>query len=243
MTGGRFERQLPIPEIGVSGQTRLGASSVLVVGCGGLGSVLLYCLCGMGVGRVGFCDGDTVSEHNLNRQFLHTPADIGRSKVQSAFEKLSAFSPDLMLEPFDLYLTTENAAALISRYDLVVLAVDSIEARLVINRACAALQIPLIDGGVNALRGTLLTYRPGYTACLACYYKDAVSDCGPVPSFAPVVSAVASLEAQCAANILLDLPNPTDGRLLIFDGETMQTELISIGKNPRCPVCGSKHSY
>lgn len=238
MDGARYERQMLLPQIGVSGQEKLSAASVLVVGCGGLGSTLLYDLCGIGVGRIGFCDGDTVCLSNLNRQFLHTPADIGRSKVASANEKLRAFAPEINLEPHDFRLTDDSAFDVISSYDLVLLAVDSVPARLVVNRACVRAHVPLVDAGIHGLHGSVYAYRPGKTACLACYYGDLEpTQSGPIPSFAPVVSAIASLEALCAANILLGLPNPTDGRMLLFDGSSMTTELVAIAKNPRCPVC------
>ncbi len=242
MSGGRYERQLSLSEIGVSGQARLGASSALVVGCGGLGSTLLFNLCGMGIGRIGFCDGDVVSESNLNRQFLHTPADIGRSKTQSAYEKLSAFAPELTLEPFDFFVSQQNAVSLVSGFDLVLLAVDSVPARMIVNNACVSKGIPLIDGGVNGFHGSLITYRPNRTSCLSCFYGETKPSKDPIiSSFAPVVSVIASLEAQCAANIFLDLFNPTDGRLLLFDGLSMKTEFVSLSKNPHCPVCGSQH--
>ena len=238
MSSGRYARQILLPEIGEIGQTKLAGASVLVIGCGGLGSTLLYDLCGMGIGRIGFCDGDTVSLNNLNRQFLHTPADIGRSKVQSAYEKLQSFAPELTLEPHDMSLTDDNALALVSRYDLVLLAVDSFPARLIANRACVTSQIPLVDAGIHGLNGSVYTYRPDHTACLACFYPQSASqNAKEIPSFAPIVSAIASLEAQCAANILLGLPNPTDGRMLLFDGSTMTTELVSIARSPNCPVC------
>jgi len=227
-----------LPEIGSAGQAKLAAASALVVGCGGLGSTLLYDLCSMGVGRIGFCDGDTVSLNNLNRQFLHTPADIGRRKVQSAYEKLHAYAPELMLEPHDMLLTHDNAFALVSRYDLVLLAVDSVLSRLIANRACVKAAKPLVDAGIHGLNGSLYTVRPGKTACLACFYAEpARKKSAPIPSFAPIVSAISSLEALCAANILLGLPNPTEGRMLLFDGASMTTEFVNIAKNPNCPVC------
>lgn len=239
MNNTRYERQILLPQIGEAGQAQLGASSALVVGCGGLGSTLLYDLCSIGVGRIGFCDGDVVSLSNLNRQFLHTPADIGRSKAQSAYEKLSAYAPELILESHTFFLTNETAAAIVSRYDLVLLAVDSIAARLVVNNACVKTQVPLVDAGIHGLNGSLYTYRPGKTACLACYYGESTpKQTAPIPSFAPIVSAISSLEAQCAANILLGLNNPTDGRMLLFSGADMTTEFVSIMKNPHCSVCG-----
>ena len=238
MNSGKFERQMLLPQIGESGQARLSAASALVVGCGGLGSTLLYDLCGVGVGRIGFCDGDVVSLNNLNRQFLHTPADIGRSKAQSAYEKLRAFAPERALEPHGVALVPETAAKLIPRYDVVLLAVDSIESRLIANRACVSARVPLVDAGIHGMNGSVYTYRPGKTACLACYYGDALaSQTAPIPSFAPVVSAISSLEAQCTVNLLLGLPNPTDGRMLLYDGSTMTTEFVPIGKHPDCPVC------
>lgn len=238
MNGSRYERQMLLPQIGEAGQEKLLASSALVVGCGGLGSTLLYDLCGMGVGRIGFCDGDTVALHNLNRQFLHSVSDLGRSKAQSAHEKLRAFAPDLTLEAHAFHLTDENANDLVARYDLVLLAVDSIPARLIANRACVCAKKPLVDAGIHGLRGSLFTYRPGKTACLACYYGATTGEQTVlIPSFAPIVSAISSLEALAAANILLDLPNPTDGRMLIFDGGSMSIEFVSIEKHTRCPVC------
>ena len=234
----RFSRQILLPEVGQAGQARLLSSSALVVGCGGLGSTLLYCLCGMGVGRIGFCDGDTVTLSNLNRQFLHTERDIGRNKAQSAYEKLSAFASELKLEPMEFHLSNENAAQIVSGYDVVLLAVDSLPARLVVNRACVQVGVPLVDAGINGLHGSLLTIRPSNTACLQCLYGDVLPAPVPIPSFAPVVSTIASLEAQSAANILLGLSNPTDGKMLLFDGTTMTTEFVAISKNRSCPVCG-----
>jgi adenylyltransferase/sulfurtransferase len=227
-----------LQEIGHAGQAKLAAAGVLVVGCGGLGSTLLYDLCSMGVGRIGFCDGDVVALHNLNRQFLHTPADIGRNKAQSAYEKLHAYAPELALEPYVHHLSDENAQEIVSHYDLVLLAVDSLPARLLVNRACVASRKPLVDAGIHGLRGSVYTYRPGKTACLACYYGSAPGkNPAPIPSFAPVVSAISSLEAQSAANILLGLPNPTDGQMLLYEGSSMTTEFVSIARNPDCSVC------
>ncbi|MBA4347245.1 MAG: hypothetical protein C0413_00105 [Clostridiales bacterium] len=238
VNGSRYERQMLLPEIGFAGQATLAAASVLVVGCGGLGSTLLYDLCSMGIGRIGFCDGDIVSLNNLNRQFLHTPADIGRRKVQSAYEKLRAYAPELTLEPHDVLLTDDNALALVSRYDLVLLAVDSIASRLITNRACVKALKPLVDAGIHGLTGSVYTYLPGKTACLACFHTESIKkNSTAIPSFAPIVSAISSLEAQCAANILLGLPNPTDGRMLLFDGATMTTEFVTIARNQNCTVC------
>lgn len=238
MDASRYQRQMLLPEIGPSGQKQLAASSVFVVGCGGLGSTLLYDLCGMGVGRIGFCDGDDVTLSNLNRQFLHDVSDIGKNKALSAYARLKGFAPELTLEAFDQHLTNETAGELLPKYDLILLAVDSIQTRLDVNHACVLAKKPLVDAGVYGMNGTVYTYRPRKTACLACYYANiAQQQTSPVPGVAPVVSAISSLEAISALNILLDLPNPTDGRLLLFDGKTMTTEFVSIAANKQCPIC------
>lgn len=238
MISERYARQIVLPGIGESGQKKLLRSSALVVGCGGLGSVLLYCLCGMGVGRIGFCDGDLVSRSNLNRQFLHTPRDIGRQKTLSAYEKLKAFAPELTLEPLPFHLTRENAAETVSGYDIVLLALDSVGARLTANEACVRRNIPLVDGGVSGMNGTLFTVRPGKTACLACLYAGTKMPDEPSPSFAPIVSMVSAMEAESCANILLGLDNPSDGNLLLFDGVSLSIDRARIQKSERCAVCG-----
>lgn len=233
----RYSRQLAIERIGESGQRRLLSSSVFVVGCGGLGSVLLYCLCGMGVGRVGFCDGDTVSLSNLNRQFLHRADSIGRNKAESANKTLSAFAPDIELIPHPVALTDQNAASLLSGYDAVALAVDSLPSRLVANRACVRLNTPLVDGGVDGLRGTLYTVRPHETACLNCLYQGMTPSDACVSSFAPVVSAISALQAQAISNILLGRENPSDGRLYLYDGASLALESVALKRLPDCAVC------
>lgn len=237
----RCERQILLPQIGEAGQRKLARSSALVVGCGGLASTLLWCLCGMGVGRIGFCDGDVVSRSNLNRQFLHTPRDVGRKKAQSAYEKLRAFAPELTLEPMSEHLTRANAGVTVAKYDLVVLAVDSLPARLLVNEACVRAGVPLIDGGINGLHGTLHTVLPGKTACLHCLYGDMKPPEGPIPSFAPVVSAISALEAQAAADVLLGLSNPSAENLVVYDGAQFTLERISVRRREDCPICGTAH--
>ena len=238
----RCERQILLPQIGEQGQKKLARSSALVVGCGGLASTLLWCLCGMGVGRIGFCDGDVVARSNLNRQFLHNPRDIGRKKAQSAYEKLRAFAPELTLEPMSEHLTKENAETIVAGYGVVVLAVDSLPARLLVNRACVRRGVPLVDGGINGLHGTLHTVLPGRTACLHCLYGEMEPPHGPIPSFAPVVSTISALEAQACADVLLGLPNPSAENLLLYDGAQFTLERVAVRRREDCPVCGASRN-
>lgn len=242
MTGDRFARQTILPEIGESGQRRLKESSVLVVGCGGLGSALLYCLCGMGVGRVGFADGDLVSASDLNRQFLHAARDVGRKKTLSAYEKLHAFAPEVNLDPYPFFLTTENAAAIVPTFDVVALAVDSVEARLRLNRVCVEANVPLADGGVDGFCGRAIAVKPHESACLCCLFgeKPKIGDAeeAPIASFAPIVTLVSAEEALLVSQILLGFGESPYGKLHFFDGTSFSARTTRLAKNPACPVCG-----
>ena len=129
MDSDRYSRQLSIQQLGEKGQNHLHNSSVLVIGTGGLGSTLLYCLAGAGVGRIGFMDGDVVSFSNLNRQFLHSEQDLERRKVESAAEKLKAFNSTLIYEPIFDEINAQNAEKYMENYDVIALAVDQLAAR------------------------------------------------------------------------------------------------------------------
>ena len=233
----RYSRQLEMPQIGAEGQERLGKSSALVVGAGGLGSALLFCLAGAGVGRIGIADFDTIAESNLNRQFLHTTSEIGTDKLDSALARLQAFNPNLRYEPHRCKVDENNAELLIADYDIVLAAVDNMPARAALNRACVKLNKPFLNGGVNGMFGTLQIVEPKKTACLTCIYGQN-SNAPAATSFAPVVSTISSLMAQAALLLLLGLPNPLPDTILFFDGEHITFEKLSVSRNCSCPVCG-----
>lgn len=233
----RYSRQINMPQIGPAGQKKLAEASALVVGAGGLGSALLFCLAGAGLGRIGVADFDTIAESNLNRQFLHTTDGIGEDKLDSALTRLKAFNPTLRYEPHHCRIDENNAEALIADYDIVLAAVDNLSARQVLNHACVKLGKTFVNGGVNGMFGTLQIIEPGKTACLTCLYGEN-SKAPPASSFAPVVSTISSLMAQSALLLMLGLPNPLPNTLLYFDGEQMTFEKIPIFRDPLCSVCG-----
>lgn len=238
MENGRYSRQLPIPCIGETGQAQLAASSAFVIGCGGLGTSILYCLASAGVGTIGFCDMDTVSLSNLNRQYLYTVEDVGERKTVAAHRRLAAYNPQLAYRPVQAALTPDNAEALLAGYGAVLLAVDTLQARLAANRACVQLGIPLVNGGVDGFFGAVSTVIPRRSACLACLYGDAAGPAAPSASFAPIVSVVGALQAQAALLLLLGQPDPLRGDLLTLDGSALQFDRLPIHRNPQCPVCG-----
>lgn len=232
----RYRRQLSIPEIGEGGQRKLAASSVLVVGAGGLGGPLLYALAGAGVGRLVVADGDIVSLSNLNRQFLFEQADLGRPKAEAAARRLSAFNPEITVEGKQLQLEEQNASELLAGCQLAVAAVDNLPARLALNAACAQARIPLVNGGVEGWYGSVQAVEFGKTPCLACCYAGTAPVEGG-QALGAVTGAVASLMASVTIQMLLG-HNPIPGELLFYDGKGMTLDKVPVGRSPGCPVCG-----
>ncbi len=233
----RYLRQFNIPQIGAEGQRKLTEASILVVGAGGLGSAALFCLAGAGVVTIGIADFDTIAESNLNRQFLHTTEGIGTDKLDSALERLKAFNPLINLNAHRIKVSEDNAESLIEPYDLVISAVDNMETRYVLNRACVKRRKPLINGGVSGMYGSLQLIEPGKTACLSCLLGENQKQT-TANSFAPVVSTISSLMAQAALLLVLGQTNPLKDELLFFDGEKMSFDKILLRRDPKCPVCG-----
>lgn len=219
----RYTRQLS--EIGAEGQARLGQSSVLVVGAGGLGSPLLYLLAGAGVGTIAIADGDVVAMSNLNRQFLYTEEDIGESKAQCATKRLQRYNKDIAVVPHAVMITEKNALELVSGYDLVLLAVDNITTRLVVSDACEAQKIPLIDGGIDGFYGTIITAESSKTPYLRTYYQDETTAKKPT-GIGAIAAVIASLMANVAMLMLLGRGNPLQGKLLYYDGLTIAIEQL-----------------
>ena len=149
----RYSRQILLKEIGEEGQSKLASSCVTVVGAGGLGSSALFCLASAGIGSIKIIDSDTVELSNLNRQLIHTEADIGKNKALSASQKLRRYNSEITVTPVDSHLNEENASSLIAGSDIVLACVDNNETRLALNKVCAELGVPLIDGGVGGFEG------------------------------------------------------------------------------------------
>lgn len=232
----RYRRQLAIPEIGEEGQHKLAASSVLVVGAGGLGGPLLYALAGAGVGRLVVVDGDTVSLSNLNRQFLFDQADLGRPKAEAAARRLSAFNPDLRMEGVEAWLDEKTGMNLLADCQLAVAAVDNLPARLALNAACAQKNIPLVNGGVEGWYGSVMAVEFGKTPCLACCYAGTAPEEGG-QALGAVTGAVASLMASVTLQMLLG-HNPIPGELLLYDGRRLELDRVPVERGTGCPVCG-----
>lgn len=226
----RYARQTMLPEIGPEGQRRLAASSVLLVGVGGLGSPAALYLTGAGVGRLGLADPDTVSESNLQRQVLYTESQIGRPKPAAARERLAALSSSTRFDLHPEGLTAENARELVAAYDLVVECCDNFATRYLIDEACAEVGRPWVYGSIGAFHGqvSLFNGRTGrrYTEL----YPDREALCALPRSTAGVLGTVpgviGAIEASEAIKWIAGFGEPLEGKLFTIDLKTLQTETI-----------------
>jgi adenylyltransferase/sulfurtransferase len=225
--------------IGHKSQEKLSKASVIVIGAGGLGSPVLTYLAAAGIGHLALVDSDTVELSNLNRQFLHNTSDIGKPKSDSAREKLCSLNNKIEINVYQEHLTEQNAKNILSGYDIVLGAVDSFKTRYVINKTCASLQIPYIDGGVNGFSGCVIFSDPPHTPCLNCIFPESKEKKKVTGVIGTTAGVIGTIQANIALLLLLGHPNPIENKLLLYDGLRMNIDHIEFKKNNNCPVCRS----
>ena len=238
----RYNRHIILEGIGAEGQERLLNSKVLVVGAGGLGSPVLEYLAAAGIGTLGIVDGDTVSLSNLQRQTIHTTANTGRPKVESAAERIKALNPDVKVVPYDCFLSQDNAAEIIQPYDFVVDCTDNFSPKYLINDACVLQGKPFIMGGINRYGLQLMTHVPG-TACYRCLFPEPpqlenVETCAVTGVLGAVAGVCGSLQAAECVKYLTGAGQLLVNRCLCVDTLTMECATLNIDKNADCAVCG-----
>lgn len=224
----RYIRQTRLPEIGEEGQHWLLASSALVVGLGGLGAPVATYLTSSGVGRIGLCDSDTVSLSNLQRQILYTEHDLDKPKTGCALARLSAMSSATKFDIIDR-LTADNAADIISDYDIVIDCTDNFATRLLIDDRCHALGKPWVHGSINGFYGCVTVFNHRNRRCYGDLYPDAADLDRPgvmIATLGPVPGAIGALQAIEAIKVLTGCGEPLDGRLLMMDMLNMNIETI-----------------
>ena len=232
----RYDRQLLIRNMGQAGQDRLKRARIAIAGAGGLGSAVAVYLAAAGVGTLGLIDHDEVRLSNLNRQILHWTADAGRKKVVSAAEKLRSLNPCTEIIATDRTITDRNAAEIVSGYDGIVDALDSLQTRFILNKASINRRIPLFHGAVRAFEGRAMTVIPGKTACLRCVYRGTIpEEVFPVIGVAPAV--VGSLQATEVIKYIAGMGKLLTDRILVFDGLKMVFAEMSVVRDPGCPHC------
>ena len=240
----RYARHLLLREIGGTGQKRLKAARVLVVGAGGLGSPALLYLAGAGVGTIGVIDADVVESTNLQRQIIHSDARIGMPKVFSAEQAMRALNPFIEVRPYNRKLVTENAAALLSDYDLVLDGTDDFDTRYLVNEACVTAGVPLVSGAITQWEGQVGLYHPAAGApCYACVFpvKPApglVPSCAEAGVAAPLPGIIGAMMAMEAVKWITGAGETLSGRLMIHDALHAETRVIAVRRRADCAVCG-----
>ncbi|WP_296817852.1 molybdopterin-synthase adenylyltransferase MoeB [Brevundimonas sp.] len=235
----RYARQLVLAEIGGPGQQKLKASSVLIVGCGGVGGPAALYLAAAGVGRLGLVDPDTVALSNLQRQVQFATADIGRAKPAAAAERLAHLNPHIAVEPIQGRFDAATGRALAARFDVVLDGTDDFETRLAVNDACLAEGRPLVSGALGRWTGQVgvFTGRPCYR-CLVPEAPPGAETCarvGVIGALAGVIGSMATLEC---IKLITGAGRPLTGRLLVYDALTTATRTARIQPDPGCRACG-----
>jgi adenylyltransferase/sulfurtransferase len=239
----RYKRHLFLEEVGPEGQERLLASSVLLIGAGGLGSPAAFYLAAAGVGTLGLVDFDAVDASNLQRQILYTTRDVGRPKVEVARERLGALNPDVRLVSHGEKLSASNAEGIVAGYDVVLDGTDTFPSRYLTNDVCVWLGKPLVYGSVLRFEGQVSVFDARRGPCYRCLFPEP-----PPPELAPncaeagvlgvLPGVIGLLQATEVIKLLLDRGDPLIGRLLVYDALAMEIRQFMLAKDPDCAVCG-----
>jgi molybdopterin-synthase adenylyltransferase len=238
----RYSRQLVVPDIGQAGQEKLRAGKVLIIGAGGLGSPAALYLAAVGVGRIGIVDSDVVELSNLQRQVIHTMADLGRQKAASAAGKIQAVNPATAVDVHSLRVTAQNIGQILAPYDFVIDATDNFASKFLINDACAAHNKPFCHAGVIQMGGQMMTVLPGKSACYRCVF-DGPPSAAAVPSpavlgiFGIVPGVIGTLQAMEAARFLLGTGELLTDTLLTYDALKAEFRKVTVKRNPKCIGC------
>src|SRR5579884_3391497 len=241
----RYSRHLIMPEVGMAGQKRLKASSVLLVGAGGLGSPLALYLAAAGVGRLGLIDFDVVDFSNLQRQVLHGTRDVGRPKLHSARDRIHDINPEVRVDLYEAHLTSANAFDILRPYDLVIDGTDNFPTRYLVNDACVLLNKPNVYGSIFRFDGQASVFYPRKGPCYRCLYPEPPPP-GEVPSCAEggvlgiLPGLIGCIQATEAVKLLLGQGSPLVGRLLLYAALQMSFREFRVRRNPKCPVCGDE---
>ncbi len=244
----RYSRHVIMDEIGPDGQQRLLEGSVLVVGAGGLGSPAIQYLAAAGVGQLGIVDDDVVERSNLQRQIIHADADVGRPKVDSAADYVTALNPDIDVEAHETRLTAANVADLAGEYDIVLDASDNFATRYLLNDHCVLTNTPLSHGAIYRFEGQVTTFTNDRgegesPPCYRCLFPEApepgtVPNCATTGVLGVLPGTVGCIQATEVVKYLLGTGELLEGRLLMYDAMDMRFEAVEMRSNPACPVCG-----
>jgi adenylyltransferase/sulfurtransferase len=238
----RYSRHLIIPDVAMVGQQRMMSAKVLCVGAGGLGSPALMYLAAAGIGTLGIVEYDTVDESNLQRQIIHGQSDIGKSKAQSAKEKIAEINPYVNVITHETRLDNSNVMEIFSQYDIIVDGTDNFATRYLVNDACVLLKKPYVWGSIYRFDGQASVFWAEYGPCYRCLYPEPPPP-GMVPSCAEggvlgvLCATIGSIQTTEAIKVLTGVGEPLIGSLMVYDALDMTFRKIKVRKDPNCPLC------
>ncbi|GAB4505686.1 MAG: molybdopterin-synthase adenylyltransferase MoeB [Anaerolineales bacterium] len=239
----RYSRHLLIPEVGLTGQKKLKAASVLVIGTGGLGSPVSLYLAAAGVGRIGLVDYDVVDASNLQRQIVHGTSRLGTLKVESARDRLRDLNPDIQVDTYNEPFTSENAFRIAEPYDIIIDGTDNFPTRYLTNDLCVLTGKPNVYGSIFRFDGQASVFYAKEGPCYRCLFPEPPPP-GLVPSCAEggvlgvLPGVIGAIQATEALKMLLGIGEPLIGKLLLYNALDMSFDFVKLKKNPRCRICG-----
>jgi adenylyltransferase/sulfurtransferase len=240
----RYSRHLIMPEVTLEGQKRLKSASVLCIGAGGLGSPIALYLAAAGIGRMGLVDGDTVDFSNHQRQILHGTKDVGRKKLNSAKDRIREVNPNVQVDLYDTFFTSENAREIVEPYDIVIDGTDNFPTRYLSNDICVFLKKPNVYGSIFRFDGQCTVFAPHLGGpCYRCMFPEPPPP-GMVPSCAEggvlgvLPGIIGVMQAIEAVKLIMGIGEPLMGRMIAFDALKMKFREFKLRKDPKCPVCG-----
>ncbi|GHU88439.1 adenylyltransferase [Spirochaetia bacterium] len=243
----RYSRHIILKEVGVKGQKKIMGGKVLIVGAGGLGAPAAMYLAAAGVGTIGIADADVVDLSNLQRQIIHSTADVGKPKVQSAKETMNAMNLDVEVVTYHEWINSTNITDIIKDrdYDFIIDGTDNFPIKFLINDACVMLGKPFSHAGIIRFQGQLMTYIPGKGPCYRCVFRnppppDAVPTCRQAGVLGVMGGVIGTLQATEALKYLMGMDGLLNGYLLTYNALTMEFRKIKLAANHDCQVCGDK---
>lgn len=240
----RYSRHLLIPEVGLEGQRKLKAASVLIIGTGGLGSPVALYLAAAGVGRIGLVDYDVVDPTNLQRQVIHSTSTVGRLKVESARARLLDLNPDIQVDIYNQPFTSANAMQIAAPYGLIVDGSDNFPTRYLTNDLCVLTGKPNVYGSVYRFEGQVSVFDARIGPCYRCLFPEPpppglVPSCAESGVFGILPGTIGTLQATEALKLILGFGDSLVGRLLLYTATDMSFEFVKLHKNPDCKICGN----
>ncbi|UFS72603.1 molybdopterin-synthase adenylyltransferase MoeB [Geomonas sp. RF6] len=239
----RYSRHIILKGVGGKGQKKLLSGKVLIIGAGGLGSPAALYLAAAGVGTIGIADADVVDVSNLQRQIIHHTSDVGKDKVLSASEKMTAINPDVNVITHKAWICAENIAEIIAPYDFVIDGTDNFAAKFLINDACVMGGKPFSHGGILQFLGQTMTVTPKSSACYRCLFpkvppRGAIPTCAEAGVIGVLPGIIGTLQATEAIKFLLGVGSLLTNEMLIYDALDNDFTKVDVARSAHCPVCG-----